>query len=82
MTHPLETDDFIPRAKLLDIISDLEGRLYFVSNLLGDAMDCLSDYSDIQPDKDGVDRPNHALSVLSEISAQINTAPFCIRTKR
>lgn len=82
MTHPLETDDFVPRAALLDIIKDMEGRLYFVSNLLGDAMDCLSNYADTQATEDGEDIPNHALSTLSDISAQIKAAPFCIKTTR
>ena len=81
MTHPLESDDFVPRAALLDIIKDMEGRLYFVSNLLGDAMDCLENYADMQSTTDG-DVPNYALSTLSDISAQINNAPFCIRTNR
>ena len=81
MTHPLETEDFVPRAALLDIIKDMEGRLYFVSNLLGDAMDCLENYADMQATEDG-DVPNYALSTLSDISAQINNAPFCIRTNR
>lgn len=82
MTHPLETEDFVPRAALLKIIKDMEGRLYFVSNLLGDAMDCLSDYADTQATPDGEDVPNHALSTLSDITAQINNAPFCIKTSR
>lgn len=82
MTHPLESEDFVPRATLLDMIKDMEGRLYFVSNLLGDAIDCLSDYADMQSSEDGIDVPNHALSVISDIRAQINNAPFCIRTNR
>ena len=82
MTHPLETEDFIPRAKLLDIVKELEGRLYFVSNLLVDAMECLEDYADMQTTADGEDVPNYALSTLSDISAQIKNAPFCIRTNR
>lgn len=81
MTHPLETDDFVPRAALWDIIKDMEGRLYFVSNLLGDAMECLENYADMQATADG-DVPNHALSTLSDISAQINRAPFCIKLSR
>lgn len=81
MTHPLETDDFVPRAALLDIIKDMEGRLYFVSNLLGDAMDCLENYADMQATTGG-DVPNYALSTLSDITAQIKNAPFCIRTNR
>ena len=82
MTHPLETDDFIPRAALWDIIKDMEGRLYFVSNLLGDAIECLENYADMQATIDGEDVPNYALSTLSDISAQIKNAPFCIRTNR
>lgn len=82
MTHPLEPNDFIPRAKLLEIVNELEGRLYFVSTLLGDAMDCLSDYADMQAAPDGEDVPNHALRVLSDITAQIKFAPFAIKTIR
>lgn len=81
MTHPLETEDFVPRAALLDIIKEMEGRLYFVSNLLGDAIDCLENYADMQATADG-DVPNYALSTLSDITAQINNAPFCIKTNR
>jgi hypothetical protein len=72
-----EYEDFVPRADLLKLVNDLESRLYTVTAWLEDALEALETYSDM-----GDDGPNHALSVLSSIGAEINNAPFCVTSKR
>jgi hypothetical protein len=73
-----EYDDFVPREKLLEIIRELNGRLYTVAVWLEDAMEGLEVYADMRPTEDGVDEPNHALAVLSSLSQQIKQAPFSL----
>jgi hypothetical protein len=72
-----EYEDFVPRADLLRIAQDLQDRLYTVTAWLEDALEALENYADM-----GDEGPNHALSVLSSISAEINNAPFCVTSKR
>jgi hypothetical protein len=72
-----EYEDFVPRADLLKLVNELENRLYTVTAWLEDALEALETYSDM-----GDDGPNHALSVLSSIGAEINNAPFCVTSKR
>lgn len=72
-----EYEDFVPRADLLRIAQDLQDRLYTVTAWLEDALEALENYADM-----GYDGPNHALSVLSALNAEINNAPFCVTSKR
>lgn len=76
-----EYDDFVPRADLMVLIKDLEGRLYQVSDWLQQALDTLEAYADLQQTEDG-DVPNEALATLSAIASEIYRAPFCVRTRR
>ena len=77
----MEPDNFVPRIKLWETIKDLEARLYTVSTMLNDAVEGLEVYADMQPTPEGIDEPNHALQVLSELKAKAQLLPFSIAPK-